>query len=339
MSELLSHTGVLTSEEALDRAADAYGVELQYWDIFGKQHFATAEVKRAILESMGVDCSSDESLRRAFEERAAGGTDRLLPPTIVLSEDAPVLEIAAPAAAGGGVVELNFRLEDGLERTMRFSLANAESADGSKRVRVVPLPLGYHKVTARLVAGGAGMESRVIVCPSRAYIPPRLANGGRIAGIGVSLYGVRSARNWGCGDLTELRAVIEWAANDLRASYIALNPLHALANRAPYNTSPYLPNCSYYRNFIYLDIEAVPEFKSSKVAQAALRGAQAQREIDDLRKAEYVEYEGVSRLKLRFLKALFRQFYHGEYLADTGRAQEFRKYVAREGAMLERFAI
>src|SRR5581483_10651733 len=112
MSELLSHPGVLTSGESLDRTAEAFGVELQYWDIFGKQHFATAEVKRAILESLGVDCSSEESLRRAREERQGRSAERLLPPAVVLSEDVPVLEIAVPSAHAAANVELVFHLED-----------------------------------------------------------------------------------------------------------------------------------------------------------------------------------------------------------------------------------
>ena len=36
----------------------------------------------------------------------------------------------------------------------------------------------------------------------------------------------------------DLRRVIDWAAREAEASFIALNPLHAIPNRRPYNTSP-----------------------------------------------------------------------------------------------------
>ena len=86
---------------------------------------------------------------------------------------------------------------------------------------------------------------------------------GRAAGIAVSVYSLRSERNWGCGDFADLYKVIDWAATDLRAGFIGLNPLHAIPNRQPYNTSPYLPVCSFYRNPLYLDIERIEDFAKS----------------------------------------------------------------------------
>jgi 4-alpha-glucanotransferase len=99
--------------------------------------------------------------------------------------------------------------------------------------------------------------SRLIVCPSRAFEPEWLQTR-RAAGIAISLYGLRSQRNWGCGDTTDLKALTDWVAERTGTSFIALNPLHAIGNRQPYNTSPYLPNSIFYRNPIYLDIEAIP---------------------------------------------------------------------------------
>ena len=40
-----------------------------------------------------------------------------------------------------------------------------------------------------------------------------------------------------------------------------------LHNRVPYNTSPYLPLSIFYKNLIYIDIERVPEFSTSRCAQ------------------------------------------------------------------------
>src|SRR5439155_11612294 len=96
-----------------------------------------------------------------------------------------------------------------------------------------------------------------IVTPDRAWLPP----GAKRAGLGVMLYGLRSRRNWGCGDFRDLRDLIDWAVPALHADFIALNPLHAIHNRRPYNTSPYLPNSIFYRNFLYIDVERVPGYE------------------------------------------------------------------------------
>ena len=109
--------------------------------------------------------------------------------------------------------------------------------------------------------------------PERAWTDPHLGRGGRAAGIAVSLYGVRSERNWGCGDFRDLLEIVDWAAADLEVGFVGLNPLHAIHNRRPFNTSPYLPNCIYYRNFIYLDVEGMEDFETLAAALASCAAA------------------------------------------------------------------
>ncbi len=172
---------------------------------------------------------------------------------------------------------------------------------------------------------------------------PRLSsraagNGGKTAGFNVALYGLRSGRNWGCGDFTDLRALTEWAKREVGFSFIGLNPLHALHNRVPYNTSPYLPLSIHYKNLIYIDIERVPEFATSRCAQAIAQSPRTQIQLRALREAEAVSYHEVDRLKERFLKLLYHEFRkpgnHG-----IQRTQAFTAYCEREGDLLHKFAL
>jgi 4-alpha-glucanotransferase len=149
---------------------------------------------------------------------------------------------------------------------------------------------------------------------------------GRMAGLAISLYGLRSRRNWGCGDFTDLQNLTTEFAR-AGAHFIALNPLHAIANRQPYNISPYLPLCALYRNYLYLDVERVGDLGTS-----ANLDAEIQREIEALRGSEFVEYERVAELKLRVLRRLFAGF------LAAGGSHEFQRFVDDEGTALLRFA-
>ncbi len=180
-------------------------------------------------------------------------------------------------------------------------------------------------------------STRLIVAPDRAWLPQVLADGGRAAGVAISLYGLRSRRNWGCGDFTDLERIVDWVAEDLGAAFIALNPLHAIHNRQPFNTSPYLPNSVFYRNPIYLDIERLEDFQRSEPAQAMFSAPETQAEIAALRASPLVEYERVHALKLRFLRLCFETFLR-RCRRDPSRGARFEEYCQREGELLDRYA-
>lgn len=332
--------------ELLDRAASLWGIDAEFWDIWGHKHITSDDTKRAILKGCGVPADDAGQVRRALEARAWNEWSRLLAPTQVASENQQPVEIAinVPAGSENGGARVEVLLETGRALSADIDLARLPAVDaalfeGRQFVRKMlalpaPLPLGYHEVTAH--AGGQSAVMRLIVTPDRAWRHPALEDG-RAAGVAFALYGLRSRRNWGCGDFTDLRAITDWVADELGASFIALNPLHAIHNRRPFNTSPYLPNSIFYQNFIYLDVEAVEDFNRSRRAQRCWHSEAVQRELEALRDSEFVEYERVAALKLRFLKLAFLEFLR-EYRHGTSRARAFRTFIEREGDLLDRFA-
>ena len=330
----------------MERAAESCGIDPGFWDIWGRYHQTSAAAMRAILKAKGFDTSSPAALDRSLAERARARWERLVPPVAVVSESAPPeIPLYAPAEWTGERARLTVRREDGETAVCEIGLrdlpqtGSIEMGGRTWICRRAPLPgtlpLGYHEVTAELA--GARASCRYVVTPDRAYTPEHLGRGGRTSGIAISLYGLRSARNWGCGDFTDLMAAIDWAADELQAGFVALNPLHAIHNRRPFNTSPYLPNCVFYQNFLYLDVEAVEDFARSRRAQAARCSRQVAAEIEALRAAPYVEYERVAALKLRLLKLAFVQFLW-DRRRDPARASEFEAFREREGRLLEDFA-
>src|SRR5436190_17085831 len=133
----------------------------------------------------------------------------------------------------------------------------------------------------------------------RCYEPELLAQGGRLWGFMVQLYGVRSKRNWGIGDFGDLRRLIEFAASR-GAAVVGVNPLHATQG------SPYSPSSRLALNFLYLDVEALPEYTRSAAAQRLVKTKAFQRKLQQLRRAALVDYAGVALLKLHALRLVFR---------------------------------
>ena len=341
-------------EDLLRSLCAESGIETEYWDIWGNHHLTPSHTILPILKSLGYDTSSPEALRRSAAERRQTAASRLVDPVLILcqSDPDPVLLLRLPTGRSRGATaslaiywetgppqRADFRLDE-LPRKAALQVETA-SYDVFMLPLPAPIPLGYHDLEAAVRSEDGTVTRatmRLIVAPQRAWQPPVLRNGSRLAGLAVSLYGVRSGRNWGAGDFTDLKSLLAWVANDLGASFLALNPLHALHNRQPYNTSPYLPLSSFYRNALYIDVAAVEDFQRSRAAQRLARHPKFQAELKALRSADLVAYERVIRLKMLGLRLAFRRFCQQELAADTERAKEFRRFVAVEGELLSDFA-
>jgi 4-alpha-glucanotransferase len=270
-------------DDAIRAAAEQNGVQQEFCDIFGQPHITAPETNRAILTAIGFDCANPEALAASIAAREEADRSRSLPPVMVVSQSDP-----GEIPAGEILLESGERVAYTRQR----------------------LPLGYHELQAN------GTSMRLIVAPDSA----KRVGGQKRAGLGITLYGVRSRRNWGCGDFRDLTDLAEWAVPALGADFIALNPLHAIHNRTPYNTSPYLPNSIFYRNFLYLDVEAVPGY---------IETPQIRDEARRLREADLVEYEAVAALKRRVLEQIFN--------ANPPNAA-CRNWIAVEGDLLRLYA-
>jgi 4-alpha-glucanotransferase len=296
-------------DDTIRRIAEQNGVQQQFWDIFGQSHITSFETNRAILAALDFDCSSEEALLASAARLTANERERLLPHVLVVGESEP---IRIPVWAHGNPERLEFHLllESGEKKNFFADVVNGRAELPLK------LPQGYHEVHAN------GCSMRLIVGPNCAHrVQP-----GKHAGLGVTLYGLRSRRNWGCGDFRDLRDLIDWAVPAIHADFIALNPLHAIHNRSPYNASPYLPNSIFYRNFLYLNVEAVPGYDRIR---STFETSETRHEIERLRATEIVQYEAVAALKRRALDLVF---------AATPPDAACRNWIAAEGLLLRLYS-
>ena len=342
-------------KDLLDVLCQEFSVDREYWDIWGNHHAASEACKAAILSSLGLDTTSASRLRASADALTARRWKHGLPAVLVLSvnDSAPGTGISVPDTfIESGQVALDLRWEDGSADSVKYSLnrlksTGAHSVDGTGYSAFnLPLPgslrTGYHELAA-VVSGPNGTLARslcrLIVAPDKAWLPESLEYAGKLAGLAVSLFGVRSHTNWGIGDFTDLRQLTRWASRVLGVSFLGLNPLHALHNREPYNISPYLPLSAYFRNPIYLDVEATEDFKACTAAQRIVQGEAFQAELATLRDAEQVCYEAVARMKRGILRLSFRRFLREEWSKGTERARLFDAWRLKQGDLLERFSV
>jgi len=187
---------------------------------------------------------------------------------------------------------------------------------------------------------------RLIVAPRRCYVPPALESGHRLWGLALQLYSLSSDRNWGCGDFTDLNQLVEWAGKSLGAGLVGLNPLHAIRNSAPYDTSPYAPLNRLALNELYIDLERLPEFFASEDAQKQFHAPEFQAKLQAMRNARRVDYNAIAPAKRVMLDLAYRQFLKDGYAGTepnlepkTARAKLLERFIQAEGEALELFAI
>jgi len=156
-------------------------------------------------------------------------------------------------------------------------------------------------------------------------------------GPSVQLYALRSRRNWGIGDFTDLATLVELAAAQ-GADLIGVNPLHALFAADPNASSPYSPSNRRMLNVLYVDVEAAAEFAECEAARARVAETAFQRELARLRAAPLVDYGGVAALKFEVLAILHRQFCDRHLARNTARAQAFRDFRTSAGDDLRKHA-
>lgn len=355
-----------SEHDLLRELAECYGIAADYYDIWGQRHETSDQTRRAILEAMGVPAGSAEALRRALADWTNAPWRQVCDPVLVVRVDSmsACWAVRVPAQEEEEQsIRLSWDVRDeagGVRQRGQAGPgllpAEVRVVDGFRHVRFeVPLPaglpIGYYDVVATAVSDIRQVEGRLrlIVAPSSCHVPPLFGEGGRLWGLAVQLYALRSSRNWGAGDFGDLQTLVEWAAKDLCAGLIGLNPLHALNNVRPFAISPYSPTSRLFLNILYLDIEAVPEFQFSETAQQTVQDPGFQRALAALREGERVDYDQVAAAKRAVLESLWTTFCERHLDGDAGRDRElhpvtergraFARFVEEGGEPLEMFAL
>jgi (1->4)-alpha-D-glucan 1-alpha-D-glucosylmutase len=173
----------------------------------------------------------------------------------------------------------------------------------------------------------------------RCFEPEWMAQHQRRWGIAVQLYGLRSSRNWGIGDFSDLKQLIRLAAQR-GADFVGVNPLHALYAAEPRRYSPYSPSSREFLNVLYIDPDAMQALTISPGARAHIAEPAFQERLQALRDAPLVDYEAVAHIKREVFRLIFIDF--ATLCArepDHPIVQSFTHFAKERGEVLRRFAI
>ena len=216
-------------------------------------------------------------------------------------------------------------LLEAAELPLRWTIAAGSRviSEGAATDRAILWPDDLPEGTYRLRlkdAAGATDDVPLIVAPEHAFA----GDFDRSWLLAVQLYGIRSQRNWGMGDLTDLEELIR-LADRLGADGVGLNPLHVLFDDRPGDCSPYSPNSRLFLNALYIDVEKIPEYRPTADREA----------IERLRQTSVVDYPAVAAEKWRGLRAAFERFRDNP---AAGRREDFEEFCKERGLLLEGFA-
>ncbi len=324
----------------LQRLASAVGIVDSYIDQTGREVRETSdETRRALLAAMSIDASTEAAAQAALDALRAEARGQLIEPTRVVEvrdSSRRLLSVRAPASRHRtGPWRLEVESENGEVRRSE----GPWRGDTELEVTLPELPPGYHHVRLTLSAGADEWtnEQTLIVVPGRCTSPDDLLGDEDAFGVVANLYTVRSGRNWGIGDLTDLAALGEWAAAE-GADFVGLSPLHALLDRDG-DISPYSPISRLYRNPIYIDVERVPELANARGVRDRIESPAMRAELDTLRDAPFVRYDDVIAAKRTALDALHRVFAEQVHGSANPRGRAYDEYVAKEGDALSKFAL
>ena len=296
----------MAHDDLIAELAEKLGVAASYQDQNDRRCDIALATRRALIEGLGYSAANEEetraSLARVEAERAGP-----LPLWIVVEAGRP-----ATIEAQGAIGRWSVRDESG-----------GLVAEGAGAAIALPaLEAGY----AHLIVEEGARATLLLVAPPRCWSPEAFRAGARGWGVTAQVYGLRSQRDLGFGDFSDVATLSEGAGR-AGASFVGLSPLHALFSADRSKISPYSPSTRFFLEALYIDPLAAP-------GAAALEPllADAAKEIERLRGAGLLNYWSVWALKAPLLEKLFAAFRSG------GDAEAFARRRAEMGEPLEAHA-
>lgn len=324
----------------LDRLFYWRGIAADYLNYRGEHVHVPIDNRINLLKAMGVDVSNPECIETdAYKLDVEPWMHWLGKLNICEAGDQVSFEInlgpqdldrdfkwIVSDSNGKPIRSGDFRYRD-IEETGEYIFEGAKYS--RRKVPVGALDPNYYQLLVQ--SEEKTEETQLAACPPLAYQSSWSDTGQKVWGVIIQLYTLRSERNWGIGDFTDLKILIHHLAAQ-GAGVLGLNPLHALSPYLHDNFSPYSPSDRRYINPLYIDPCNVVEYIAS------IENIINRDHLEALRENNKVNYTKVHATKYQIFQEMFCIFIDKELKNISRRYLDFVEYVKQNGSSLLKFA-
>lgn len=292
-------------DDLLNKLAKLAGIFPQFVDLENHTRPISQDTQKALLRANGFDVSSAGATKETYDALRAENAMRILPEDVIISA-AQTTKMPLKQAASWAIA-----LERGCDTAL-----SGRSQDGV--ITLPAVPPGLHDLV--LTTPGGTQTVNLIASPGRAPAIHDLGAGATSWGMIAALYGLCSERNAGLGDFTDLAAVGRGLGAH-GASFLGINPVHALGWSDHETISPYSPSHRGFLNTGHIALDDVFGAVDTPKARAA--------------SAEFIDYPGHGKTHRRALEQAFEAY---EVAQNTALQASFDAFCADGGTALNDFA-
>ncbi|MCM1323600.1 MAG: 4-alpha-glucanotransferase [Acetobacter sp.] len=286
---------------------------------------------RFFIENFGYDAKNDEEIQRSLDRLEKKRWQQALEAIYVVVQDDKSFDIVLTADEAKGDISVSYAKEGEKKNSaLNVSFVEEESRKEGRqsyvRLRGVveaDLEPDYYDIKVKTNKGE--YKTVLAVAPKQCYALDKKGKE-KLFGFAVQLYSLKSRRNWGVGDFTDLENIVDIMA-DSGGDIIGLNPLNVLQHDFPETASPYASVSRLFLNPIYIDVEKVPFYdEEDKDGQA----------IWFAKEKENIDYTSVYNAKIKAMRNIYARMKANE---DSEYTKEFEAFKAADTGELHRLAV
>lgn len=289
------------------------------------------ELLSFFIESLGYGARNEEEIKKSLETLDKRRWQRALEAVYVVDVDNIELEVVVSKEEMEGEISVLYAKEGGKKfAKLNCSISEIERKT-ERRTEYVKLALkvvdaldpNYYDVKVKTNKGE--YKTVLAVAPKECYALDKKGKE-KLFGFALQVYSLKSKRNWGIGDFTDLESMVDILA-DKGGDVIGLNPLSVLIHNYPESASPYASMSRLFLNPIYIDVEKVPFYEANDKDENAVKEAKSK---------DIIDYTTVYNTKIKALKNIFERVKDNE---TSAYAKEFEAFKKADTGEMHRLAV